>query len=74
MNQQQNGGKHGTSSSEVAIEVKNLNFSFSTSDGRKRPVLFDINLHVQHGSRLLLMFVYLMIATGFLHNHLQLTF
>jgi len=41
--------------SELAIKVKNLSFSFSTSDGRRKPVLFDINLDVEHGSRLLLM-------------------
>jgi len=39
---------------DTVISVKNLNYSYSTSDGRKRPTLYNINLTIKRGSRILL--------------------
>lgn len=36
------------------VSIKDMSFSFSTSDGRKKPVLHDINLEVEAGSRVLI--------------------
>jgi CCR4-NOT complex subunit CAF16 len=43
-----------SSSSTPIISCKNLSFSYSTSDGRSKQVLHDINLDIQRGSRVLL--------------------
>ncbi|KAH9261213.1 hypothetical protein BASA81_000917 [Batrachochytrium salamandrivorans] len=36
---------------ETVVAIEHLNFAFSTSDGRKKYILHDINLQVQKGSR-----------------------
>lgn len=41
---------------ETVVEIKHMSFAFSTSDGRKKRVLHDINLQVQKGSRVLIMY------------------
>lgn len=46
--------ENGLNPDEPAISVRNLNFHYSTSDGRKKQILFDLSLQIEHGERILI--------------------